>query len=414
MTRRLRQTRSEAAQDVLRSPESGKLYRVLPSTELAVPLEVWTNGSELRWRVPKPTAQLLTDARVLRGEAQDRALGKPKFRKPGQGMLEGFLRLHAATDEAIQSYASRWGALGICKHGLPHTHWPLTSWDMHAVRMENRPVAHGDGLDVSPSGIEHSALPCYTLVNMMCRIPGARNAERAARAGESRLFIEFQREFCQPMGIEEEDGRGGREQLSAWRDFSSEAELILRAAAALHKRPSGIHMSGLDADRLMFGSLAPVVTEAVVGDEKDQSFVDWRWVRSALDRWIGYGNVRPTLAIGDPQRVVMSLGSAESLVEDDLYISGQGYFFRATCGLFGALASQLLLVVQNRGGIAFCTHCQTYFDPPRKPRAGERSFCDDCRKYRSLYAAREYRARLAEAKSGVHRRTGSKRRVKER
>ena len=189
----------------------------------------------------------------------------------------------------------------------------------------------------------------------------------------------------------EEGSRGGREPIGAWRRFSSEAELILRTASELHEGQGWTKLARGEAHRLWYGSLAPPVQQT---EENEIADIDWRWVQSALNRWVGLGDVRPVLQVDRDLGVTVGLGTVGSLTKDDMYITDRGFFFRAACGLFGALAAQLLLVAQNKGGFAFCTSCQHYFEPEgRKPRAGERHFCLDCKGKHTLYAARDYRER---------------------
>ena len=38
-----------------------------------------------------------------------------------EGMLESFIKLAQAPDRSIESFAKRWGVLGICEHGLKPT-----------------------------------------------------------------------------------------------------------------------------------------------------------------------------------------------------------------------------------------------------------------------------------------------------
>lgn len=40
--------------DSLRSLDRAGLYRVLPARSIAVPLDVWVEGAELRWRTAEP------------------------------------------------------------------------------------------------------------------------------------------------------------------------------------------------------------------------------------------------------------------------------------------------------------------------------------------------------------------------
>lgn len=75
---------------------------------------------------------------VLQGKDPDCILrwqsGRGKLVRPKAEMLDDFLLLCRAPDETVLRYASKWGVLGICKHGLPYGHNPsigaiALSWD---------------------------------------------------------------------------------------------------------------------------------------------------------------------------------------------------------------------------------------------------------------------------------------------
>ena len=62
--------------------------------------------------------------------------------------------------------------------------------------------------------------------------------------------------------------------------------------------------------------------------------------------------------------------------------------------LFGTLVMQLMFAVSNTEGAAMCTSCGLPFFPKRRPKAGQRRFCDrpNCgRKAANRHAARDFR-----------------------
>lgn len=63
-------------------------------------------------------------------------------------------------------------------------------------------------------------------------------------------------------------------------------------------------------------------------------------------------------------------------------------------GMLGAVARQLLLTLARVGGLAFCS-CGRAFQPKRRPRPNERSWCDKCRETGEdkRYARRQYEQR---------------------
>lgn len=369
---------------VLHQPGSLGFYRILPGRPVAVPLDCWLEGDELCWRTPDPTGPKSPPG--ADDQEWRRSTGAPRFRTPRQGMLEGFLKLAAASDDQILEFARRWGPLGICEHGLPHTHWPLNTWDAYAARwVAEDPEAPKSSQEESERARE---IPCFQAAPITVAMRTASTARVPPDDDYEAYRLAFTRPFCEPCGFSEQHGRGGREPLQTWRRFSEEANAILKLAALLHTRRGVVQAPARLADLALSGA----------SDEPEESdsnvWTDWRWVQSGLARWIGYGNVRPSVVLegGSP---TISLGSANSLVEEEMFINGDrtGFFFANWCGLFGALATQLLLTCQNRGGFAYCTECQSFYEPRRRPRRGERSFCDDCRPKRSKYAARDLRER---------------------
>src|SRR5688572_23190444 len=52
----------------------------------------------------------------------DERSSPPKTATPPRDLLEQFVALHTEPDTAIQRFASKWGLLGICDHGIPRTH----------------------------------------------------------------------------------------------------------------------------------------------------------------------------------------------------------------------------------------------------------------------------------------------------
>lgn len=399
MSRRQGSSAQPSPLDALCSPRSGKFERVFPARPLAVPLIVEIRADQLSWRTPEAGEGSSCLVKPSTEEERRAAVGSPTFRTPREGMLAAFLDLRCSSDrkqlpdESIGAFARKWGPLGICEHGLPHTHWPLTNWDIHATRILARPPGAREAGAQPARWVPAGAIPCYKLIPLAAQIPGGLDAIAGVGADDG-ISIEFGRQFCQPLGTVKEHGRGGHEPLSAWRVFSSDAYLILRTASALHAGKGWTKLSRAEARQLLYGPLAPLDQH---GDAEAMTDVNWRWVQSALHRWLGYGNVRPTLQVGRDGVVTVTLGTAESLTEQDMYLNSDqdGFFFDATCGLFGALAAQMLLVVQNRGGFEFCAECQAYFEPPgRRPREGERHYCSpECRRKRSKYAARDYRLR---------------------
>jgi hypothetical protein len=141
------------------------------------------------------------------------------------------------------------------------------------------------------------------------------------------------------------------EPLDGWRRWAGQARAILAILARLSAGEPGLdedwrHIlaeSGLEAAWWREGS-----AESAGGDR-------WR-VRSVINEWTILGNVRPWLVDYGPHLVV-----------------GGG-------SLFGALAVQLVLLASGSDGVCRCSACGSPFVPTgRRPAAGRRRYCADCR-----------------------------------
>jgi hypothetical protein len=146
---------------------SGEFERPVATSRWRRPSQVWAEAGFLRWK----------HALGGRGD-QSREV------RPDTGLLSGFLSLADASDEDIVRYATRWGTLGICEHGLPASH-PGEMKDLRAF---------GEAL-----GVPEHPTDCE---------PGWRHG------------------WHQEMWDEP---------LSAWRQLASATRCLLRLAAALHQ-----------------------------------------------------------------------------------------------------------------------------------------------------------------------------------
>ena len=388
--------------DQLRNAKSGNLERPIGAHPLMVPLEVWIDGDRIRWRTDAKGIPSGVDPKNLPPDELDRLLGKPRQAVPGKRMLERFVHLHVLEDDAIRGFAAKWGPLGICEHGRPHTHWPLSNWDVK-VRVVRQPAeSPAEDGRAKPDGF----VPCFRLAAMMGHTGNDQTADDLPPTnGPVAAEMLVRRSFCQPLGMVEEKGNGGWEPLERWRYYSRESAAILRSIASLHASEDGTaKISVADAHQLLYGTPSPSVSDS----RDERQFVDWRWIRSAVDRWLSFGNVRPYLHEFRGGAPSVGYGTADSPIEADIYLGGSGYFVENVCGLFGALATQVLLVAVNKGGLANCTACELPYFCDRKPAAGERSFCwdPDCRKAKNKLAQRDRRARDREGASSRRRGAG--------
>jgi len=126
---------------------------------------------------PPGLAELMAAFSEVGGQAQSlRSMppGAPPF-FGGAGALDDFITLADQQDPVLVAFASHWGPLGICRHGLPWTH----------------SLARRSPMSVSP--------------------------------------------ICRPCGVAGSRGRKGWEPLDRWRDYSRQAKAITRDAIVLKK-----------------------------------------------------------------------------------------------------------------------------------------------------------------------------------
>src|SRR5438309_1146096 len=102
---------------MMEQKRSARLVQSPPAEEI---LDHFVSGDS--WRVP---STIRID--VVGRRAPTPLLtwsGEPPFREvhAGPGLLEDFLKLERAKDDAILRYARRWGPLWLCEHDLPFGH----------------------------------------------------------------------------------------------------------------------------------------------------------------------------------------------------------------------------------------------------------------------------------------------------
>lgn len=313
--------------------------------ELDAPAAVGT------WRVPEPIS---LDGNQLqwssRGVPIDRREAGPQL-----GLLQKFVALRTGDPGATLRFAQRWGVLDLCLHGLPASHAPCRA--LVAASAAARPIGGYSPAD-EPSPADDP--PCRPSRLRLTAKSGVLNG--FARPGHSTGSTE-------PID--------SAEPVERWQHFASEADAILRIAASL-KTGEPASTDTWQPLKTLLG--APV--ESVLGVIPDQdlpSLSEYRRLEAAgvdvlvprtrreelknqrrllattLQTWLDMGDVR-MLAVPTGAGVRLEFGS--------------------TC-LFGALALQLALAVTG-SGLAMCASCTDPYIPKRKPRAGERTYCEEC------------------------------------
>lgn len=307
--------------------QTARLERLVNGALLMVPGDIWLDRGLLRWRMGRSDKS--------RGGMPNH----PRYVEPGPGLLTCFLNLAEAEDEQILAFAERWGVLGLCDHGMPHTHRPFAPYNVTDVQYREGEPENG------PNGA----------VNLP-------------------IVVTVLSDWCRPRGWVECGGAGGHEPPSLWRNYSRLAAVIVKTIAALHEDGAQAKRPRAEVEYLRSGALVEYEKAAEVP-------VGWIDLDGAISRWLGMGDVRQFLRLRDAT-VTVQLGTH--------CIDG------STCGLFGALAVQLLMSAAGGGGLAFCEACKEFSNPESKPRSGVRWFCHECREKGAprKFAARDYRRRV--------------------
>lgn len=147
-----------------------------------------------------------------------------------------------------------------------------------------------------------------------------------------------------------ETGVGGYywEPLDVWREYAEKARAMLAIASDFYSGGPG----KVDDWRVVMG---------LGDDEPPTGPLESPWhgrffLSGAVNNWIGLAGVEPTLCLSE-KHTMITWGNRV---------------------LYGALATQLLLVIGRRRGLAICSSCGTFYTPPRRPAANRRRYCRQC------------------------------------
>jgi hypothetical protein len=274
------------------SDDAGKLRSPLQARQYPPPDSIKLSGGMLVWRV---------DEVFMFDNVRD---GLQKKKQQDPELLFKFIKLTHASPTEILKFATRWGPLGICKHGLPYTHVPPP----------------------------------------MSEIP--------------------EEYWCTPMRNRNGDFY---EPISAWHYYSRQARSMINIAANLHQDKPG----ELDDWNAIY-DLGPS------GNGRGQGLYlndDKHFIALRINFWLELGNVRPKF----------------QWRQNDIVVSYDSH-------LFGALASQLLMLVSRTKGLGVCSSCGNPFIPSkRRPKTNQRNYCATCKKRGAWRdAQRDRRRRLKE------------------
>jgi hypothetical protein len=168
---------------------------------------------------------------------------------------------------------------------------------------------------------------------------------------------------CEPVGMElGEEGYHGHEPVAAWRMWANHArDVVTLGAAAQH---------ALNPDvttwRRLFNERSLPQGKTLRGD-----------VAKLVQYWLTLGGVRPQFSWDTEGRPRITFSTRDTWDPMPVRVLRlHGYKHGTT--LFGALAVQLMLRVADRD-MAVCSACGMDYMPSRRPAAGRRTYCADCR-----------------------------------
>jgi hypothetical protein len=230
--------------------------------------------------------------------------------------------------------------------------------------------------------------------------PGLLDAFLRLHDGPAEAILEFARDHAalglcrcgQPAAgphVHEEFALGprlGYEPISLWRYHSARAEFLIRAANRLRgKLPAPLDYANWQK-LLDYAGWPP---GRYRDDPNDPAARDYRSHRAlvahAVSRWLAEGNA------------VLALVWEEHANDPMLHTGGREY-----PGMFTALGLQVALACSRAESLGTCDGCGHLFPPRRAPRAGERSYCEECRRNRVPVrdAKRDHRERQRAARGG--------------
>src|SRR6266567_3425009 len=291
----------------------------------------------------------------------------------GPALLDAFLRLESATDEAILAYAQRWGPLWLCEaHDLPFRHDPecRTFRDFEAVSEEelqraSQPEEQGK-FHFATARFQESLGGWRALTTQM------RATLRIARRVHDGLAADDRDWDTLPSLRDILVGLvtpGLEDPLASTEDYTNVDELEKRSGLKYEDlarivrselevdQPSGPQSPHADQPEVFWETYFRLAD--AIGRQQMQASVEFQRqvVAGVIDQWLSMAGVRPRL----------EWGSANPQVE----LGGDG--------LIGALAVQLFFACSQTGGLALCASCGTPFLPTgRRRRKDLNAYCSEC------------------------------------
>lgn len=237
------------------------------------------------------------------------------------GALDSFVGLTAPSD--VLRFARRFGSLIICAHGIPKDQLK-----------RNRYACQECGLNTRAR-----CKPRHCVIDETAKATGAKPWVRCRTRSDCWLVLTFW------------------EPIDGWLWLSKIAKSVVTVSAAVHgrRRPDDDSFEFLweQFHRQAYGQV----------DKRYREMPDWSaddarvLVNYVIFWWLIAGDVTP-LFTWDEKGTKVEFGG----------------------GLFGALGLQLMRAVSRAHSLSVCSGCgQTYERMNRRPKAGQRNYCPECR-----------------------------------
>lgn len=268
-----------------------------------------------------------------------------------RGMLDSFLDVD--TPSRAERFALKYGALGLCPHGLPMGGSGLEGLGMRlrslGVSSRPSPAEHDDRLCGPGHGLRPLG-PAAPLVKARLRGWLRGKSPPADPTARLRFFMAESLAGKSEQDLEERYVRV--EPLQPYFLYARAAQALLRLGVQMRDGRLG---SPDD-----WSSLQVLQPEAVImagrPDTGENRQAGRRYLGGAITAWLDYGGVRFRVDLLDIQRPQFALSGST----------------------FGYIGLQLMNWI-TRTTASLCAGCQSFYVRPRKAPVGRANYCPDCR-----------------------------------
>ena len=341
------------------------------------------------------TVELDRDQRVFRRLAR---------REVGFGSVEAerivfaFAELHQVIEPgdpvALAAFVEAWGPLGLCTHGLPASHHQPPPFSLHGgewidhdlTRHQSEAAAALAALDADAEQTGHR--PPGLVYKVLQDVENLRPArigcvpQGSWGSGATLALPDVLRRI---LALQRGDAAqatfrvnrvGGFEPVSAWVRFSRQAWGVLKVADELRRgrEPHSEHLvAAFDHD----GRSLHHRHRGLDVDAK---------LDVVVNGWLAAGGLRMELWSDGGSRKVRLTSGTSIMPHTALAVP-------AACGgVFGVIAGQLALYVLGKRALSVCDGCGAFVTARRRPPAGRRVLCDECRPDAARQASAKYYA----------------------